>query len=58
MSNLADKAEHANRVKELMVTMATDLRSHGDRLPLEVANPMPATWSPPQPKRSVSGAKQ
>ena len=58
ITNLADKAEHANRVKELMVTMATDLRSHGDRLPLEVANPIPATWSPPQPKRPVSGAKQ
>ena len=58
ISNLADKPEHSARVKQLMGAMAADLKLHGDSIPLVVANPQPASWSPPKAKRPASGAKQ
>lgn len=57
ISNLADKSEHAARVKELMATLAVDLKSHGDTIPLVVAHPKPASWTPPRPKPLVPGGQ-
>ena len=47
MADLSAKPEHADRVKELLALMRREQAAHGDKQPLEVANPKPATWSPP-----------
>ena len=50
-TNLADKAEHAAKVKELWSLLESEQRRAGDKTPLKVAKPQPAEWSPPVPKK-------
>lgn len=45
--NLADKPEHAAKVKEMTALLAKEMASHADGFPLTVANPNPAEWQPP-----------
>ncbi len=47
MADLSAKPEHAERVKDLLALLRREQTAHGDRQPLEVANPKPAAWSPP-----------
>jgi arylsulfatase A-like enzyme len=49
-NNLADKAEHATKVAELMQKLAKDLTTFGDKQPLHVTQPEPADWTPPVAK--------
>ena len=47
LNNLADKPEHAAKVAAMTALLAKEMINFGDRFPLEVANPMPAEWTPP-----------
>jgi arylsulfatase A-like enzyme len=55
LTNLADKPEHAARVQELLALLKQEMTAYEDPVPLEVADPKPAAWSPdaatPRPKR-------
>ena len=42
LRNLADDAQHAPRVKELLDLLRREQRQYGDALPLSVENPRPA----------------
>lgn len=48
LADLSAKPEHAEKVKEMLAVMRREQSAHGDSLPLEVANPKPAAWSPPE----------
>lgn len=47
LTNLADKPEHAAKVKEMTALLTKEMTSHADSFPLTVAKPNPAEWSPP-----------
>ena len=47
LGNLADKPEHAAKLTEMTALLAKEMASHADNLPLMVAKPNPAGWSPP-----------
>ncbi len=49
LTNLADKPEHAAKVKELTAVLETEMKRYGDTYPLIVPNPKPAAWTPPAP---------
>ena len=49
LTNLADKPEHAAKVKEMTALLAKEMASHADNFPLTVAKPNPAKWTPPAP---------
>ena len=49
--NLADKPESAGQVKVFMALLKKEMEASGDTAPLEVANPMPAEWTPAAPAR-------
>ncbi len=46
MTDLADKPEHADRIKELLAVLQSHQIQLGDKTPLEVANPADPAWSP------------
>ena len=46
LNNLADKPEHAATITELTALLANEMASHADLIPLKVANPQPAEWTP------------
>lgn len=56
--NLAGKPQHAGRVREMTALLQKEMARFHDPAPLEVANPMPAGWSPsdapklPAPRKS------
>ncbi|MBI3874501.1 MAG: sulfatase-like hydrolase/transferase, partial [Verrucomicrobia bacterium] len=47
MRDLANDPAHAPRVAQLMAKLAAAQPKFGDNLPLTVANPKPAKWTPP-----------
>ncbi len=47
MNDLADKPEHADKIKELMALMARAQAEFGDKHPLTSAEPRDPNWSPP-----------
>jgi arylsulfatase A-like enzyme len=49
INNLAGEPENASRVATLTALLETQQQSFGDALPLKVAHPKPADWSPPAP---------
>ena len=55
LTNLADKPEHAAKVQEMLALLKQEMTAYEDPVPLEVADPKPAAWSPdaaaPRPKR-------
>ena len=51
LTNLAERPEHAARVASMSNTLAAEMQRLGDSATLAVANPKPAVWSPPAPKR-------
>jgi arylsulfatase A-like enzyme len=50
--NLAEKAEHAGKVREMLTLLKKEMASYDDTIPLQVATPKPAEWTPP-----ANGAK-
>ncbi len=46
LTNLADKPEHAAKLKEMTALLAKEMASHADSFPLTVAKPNPAEWTP------------
>jgi arylsulfatase A-like enzyme len=56
LANLAEKPEHAAKVAQLTASLEKEMASYADTFPLKVANPKPATWSPPA--RGKAPAKQ
>ena len=46
-TNLAGKPEHAGKVRELMALLKKEMLASDDAAPLQVADPKPAAWSPP-----------
>jgi len=55
--NLADRPEHADRVRALTELLAKEQKQFGDNAPLQVPNPKPAGWRPPKEGKSPSGSK-
>lgn len=51
LNNLANTPELAGKVAELTSQLQAEMHRYGDDLPLEVANPKPAAWTPPQTGR-------
>jgi len=47
MTDLSAKPEHAAKVEEMLTALRREQEAHGDKMPLEIANPKPAAWSPP-----------
>jgi arylsulfatase A-like enzyme len=60
--NLADRPEHAATVARLTALLEKEMAAHDDPVPLKVAQPRPAAWSPPatgtKPTRSVKKANK
>ncbi|MEQ1828330.1 MAG: sulfatase/phosphatase domain-containing protein [Pirellula sp.] len=46
LNNLADKPEHKAKIVELTGLLQKEMANHADPIPLTVANPAPADWSP------------
>ena len=51
LDNLANKPEHAAKIAEMTTWLETEMARYGDTVSLKVANPKPATWSPPVGKK-------
>jgi arylsulfatase A-like enzyme len=49
-TNLADKPEHAGKLREMLALLEGEMRKYGDEAPLKVATPAPAAWTPPASK--------
>ena len=47
MKNLAEDAAHQPRVEEMLAKLKDQQAKYTDTLPLTVANPKPAAWTPP-----------
>ena len=47
LNNLAGKPEFAERIEKMTAALETEMKSRGDKFPLQVANPQPAEWVPP-----------
>ena len=47
LTNLADKPEHAAKIKEMLALLEKEMRANDDSIPLTVARPQPAAWTPP-----------
>ena len=47
LENLADKPEHADKLKEMTFRLEKEMKTYGDDAPLVVADPAPAKWEPP-----------
>jgi arylsulfatase A-like enzyme len=48
VTNLANKAEYALKVKEMWNLLESEQRRFGDKTLLSVAKPLPAEWTPPK----------
>jgi hypothetical protein len=48
LNNLAEKPEHVQKIRELLVLLSREQATHGDSSPLAIDNPLPAAWLPPQ----------
>lgn len=48
INNLADRPEQKARVGKMLTRLTEMQRQFGDDLPLTIANPKPAKWTPPQ----------
>ncbi len=46
LENLADKPESKSKIDELTSLLQKEMAAHADTVPLMVANPSPAEWSP------------
>ena len=62
ITNLADKPEHAERIKSLTAEMQRWQKELGDKAPLVVANPQDPKWDhtqrpPPMPKKKKGAVK-
>jgi arylsulfatase A-like enzyme len=58
MRNLANDPAQKSRIEEMLSKLASAQRSFGDTLPLTVANPKPAQWTPPPPGEKPAPAKK
>ena len=47
LQNLAEKPEHAVKVKEMTSILEKEMMKYGDAAPLIVPDPAPANWVPP-----------
>jgi hypothetical protein len=47
MKNLAEDAAHQPRVEQMLAKLKDQQAKYTDTLPLTVANPKPAVWTPP-----------
>lgn len=45
--NLADRPEHAAKVRAMTALLEKEMDRYGDEAPLKVADPKPAEWKPP-----------
>ena len=52
--NLAERPEHAARVKEMVARLARLMIEHADTASLNVAAPQPAEWTPPAKKAGAA----
>lgn len=50
LTNLADQAEHAEKLAEMTKLLEQEMAEHADNYPLVVAKPKPAKWTPPKIK--------
>jgi arylsulfatase A-like enzyme len=48
LHNLADRPDHAEKVKEMTALLTNQMALFADKYPLSVENPKPATWKPPK----------
>ena len=65
LTNLADRPEHAAKLAELTALLQREMARHADKIPLRVANPQPAEWTPPgqdpappKPKQKAKAARK
>jgi arylsulfatase A-like enzyme len=58
LTNLADDPAHAGRVTALTALLQRAMQNYADPAPLTVANPKPATWSPPTSPPAAKNAKK
>ena len=58
LTNLAEQPEHAGKVREMMAVLQKEMNAYNDITPLEVANPKPAAWSPPDPAEKAERNKR
>jgi arylsulfatase A-like enzyme len=52
--NLAERPEHAARVKEMVARLARLMIEHADAASLNAAAPQPAEWTPPAKKADAA----
>jgi len=53
-NNLAARPQFAAQVKQMSLLLEQQQRAFGDTLPLQVAQPKPAAWTPPPPARKTN----
>jgi hypothetical protein len=58
LDNLADQPKHADKVKEMLALMKKEMSFYDDPVPLEVAQPKPAEWTPPDKNTRRGRLKQ
>ncbi len=58
ITNLAERPEHAGKVRELLALLAAQQREFGDAAALTVAEPKPADWTPPARGAKPAGQKK
>ena len=51
--DLAGQPEHAGRVQALLALLRQQQKFYGDTLPLTVAHPQPADWTPPASRKQM-----
>ena len=47
LNNLAARPKHVAKVTEMTALLQREMKRYADAVPLKVANPKPATWTPP-----------
>ncbi len=52
MHDLAGDSQYAGKIQEFMARLKTEMAAYRDTAPLQVDNPKPAAWTPPQENRS------
>ena len=57
LNNLTDKPEHAAKLAELTIFLGKEMSRCADMVPLQVANPKLAEWSPPTAEGKPKGKK-
>jgi hypothetical protein len=56
--NLADRPEHAARVRARTALLEKEQKRLGDTAPLAVPNPKPAGWTPPKQGQPARGSQE